>query len=70
MSEAVTDYKSDLVSIRNYLMFKKFPYHSASVIYRAQDLGLHVIFAGNVREKVTKEIQEYLKAFGFSYSFV
>lgn len=49
-------------------MYKKFPYHSVSVIHRHQDLGFHVIFASNVREMVTEEIISRLKSMGFAYS--
>lgn len=70
MSKAVTNYQSDLLSMHNYLMYKKFPYHSVSVIHRDQDLGLHVMFMESVREMVTDEIKGYLKAFGFTHTFV
>lgn len=51
-------------------MFKKFPYHSVSVIYRSLDLGLHVFFMGNVKDMVTDEIKNYINAMGFTFSFV
>lgn len=61
--------QQQLRSIHSYLMYKKFPYHSVSVIYRAQDLYLHVIFMENVREMVTNEIKNHLKSNEFTYSF-
>ena len=62
--------QSQLESMHSYLMYKKFPYHSVSVIHRHQDLGLHVIFMDNVKEMVTDEIKDYMKAMGFTFSFV
>lgn len=64
------DIQSELHYMHNYLMFKKFPYHSVSVIHRHQDLGLHVIFMDNVREMVTYEIKDHLKLFDFTFSFI
>lgn len=52
------------------LMHLKFPYHSVSVIYRGQDLGLHVIFTEDVRRMVTDEVKYFLSANDFSYSFI
>jgi hypothetical protein len=51
-------------------MYLKFPYHSVSVIYRSQDLGLHVIFMEEVKEMITDDLINYLKASQFTYSFV
>ena len=62
--------QSELIQMHRYLMYKKFPYHSVSVIHRYQDMGFRVIFMENVREMVTDEIREYIKAMGFTYSFV
>jgi site-specific DNA-cytosine methylase len=59
-----------LKSMGDYLMYKKFPYHSVSVIYRNQDLGFHVFFMENVKEMVTEEIKDRLDSFGFTFSFV
>jgi hypothetical protein len=59
-----------LQQIHGHLMYKKFSYHSVSVIYRGQELGFHVIFMKSVKEMVTDEIKGYLKAYGFSYSFI
>lgn len=58
-----------LSSMHSYLMYKKFPYHSVSVIHRGQDLGFHVIFMDNVREIVTDEIKSHIEAVGFTYSY-
>ena len=62
--------QSDLISMHDYLMGKKFPYHSVSVIYREQDTGFHVIFMENVKEMVTDEIKDYIKCMGFTFSYV
>jgi hypothetical protein len=51
-------------------MYKKFPYHSVSVIHRHQDLGFHVMFMDSVRNMVTDEIKEKLKRDEFTWSFV
>jgi hypothetical protein len=53
-----------------FLMYKKFPYHSVSVIHRHQDLGFHVMFMDSVRNMVTDEIKEKLKRDEFTWSFV
>ena len=63
------DIQSELKSMHSHLMYKKFPYHSVSVIHRPQDLGFHVIFMGSVKEMVTDEIKDYIKATGFTFSF-
>ena len=60
----------ELNSMHRHLMYLKFPYHSVSVIHRGQDLGLHVFFMGEVKEKVTDELIRYLKIYDFGYSFV
>lgn len=62
--------QAELQSMHDYLMYKKFPYHSVSVIYRNQDLGFHVFFMENVKEMVTEEIKDRLDSFGFTFSFV
>jgi len=62
--------QQELLSMHSYLMYKKFPYHSVSVIHRNQDLGFHVIFTKNVKEMVTDEIRDYLKSFGFGLSYI
>lgn len=62
--------KHDLESMHRYLMYKEFPYHSVSVIHRAQDLGLHVIFMEGVKDMVTDEIKGHIKSMGFTFSFV
>lgn len=59
-----------LQSMHDYLMYKKFPYHSVSVIYRSQDVGFHVYFMENVKKQVTDEIVTTIKNAGFNYSFV
>lgn len=61
---------SNLTSMHSYLMYKKFPYHSVSVIYRKQDLGFHIILMENVKEKMTDEIKNYIKIMGFTFSYV
>lgn len=53
-----------------FLMYRKFPYHSVSVIHRHQDLGFHVIFMDSVRNMVTDEIKRKLSISGFGWSFV
>jgi hypothetical protein len=62
--------QSELKSMHNYLMYKKFPYNSVSVIHRYQDMGFHVIFMESVKEMVTDEIKDYIKAMGFTVSYV
>jgi hypothetical protein len=62
--------QAELQSMHDYLMHKKFPYHSACVMYRNQDLGFHVFFMKDVKEMVTKEIKDRLDSFGFTFSFV
>lgn len=59
---------SELSSMHDYLMYKKIPYSNVSVIYRSQDLGLHCIFSGEVKELITDEIKKEIKVRGFSYS--
>ena len=67
----ITDFiRGQLNTIHSHLMWLEFPYHSVSVIYRHQDLGLHVIFMDSVRDKVTKELEDYLKANECTWSFV
>ena len=61
---------TELNYMHSYLMFKKFPYHSVSVIHRHQDLGFHVIFTKDVKEKVTNEVKSYLNSQGFNFSFI
>lgn len=56
--------------MHSYLMYSKFPYHSVSVIHRHQDLGFHVIFMGSVKEMVTDEIKDYIKAMDFTFSYL
>ena len=62
--------QQQLKTVHSHLMYNKFPYHSVSVIYRHQDLGLHVIFMESVKYMVTDEIKGYLKANEFTYSYV
>ena len=62
--------QSELKSMHNYLMYNKFPYHSVSVVHRHQDMGFRVIFMESVREMVTDEIKDYIKAMGFTVSYV
>ena len=62
--------QEQLKTVHRHLMYKKFPYHSVSVIHRQQDLGLHVIFMDSVKDMVTDEIKGYLKANEFTYSYV
>lgn len=57
-----------LIHMHQYLMGKKIPYHSVSVIHRHQDLGFHCIFEKSAKELITSEIQEQLKKNGFTYS--
>ena len=64
------DTQSELESMHNYLMYKKFPYHSVSVIHRSQDLGFHIIFSESVKEMVTDEISDRIKSLGFTVSYV
>lgn len=68
----MNEYKhiSDLRFIHESLMYRGFPYHSVSVIYRQQDLGLHVFFMESVKDKVTEEVKTMLEIWGFNYSFV
>jgi hypothetical protein len=66
----IMNYQQQLNSIHSYLMYKKFPYHSLSVIHRHQDLGFHVFFSDDVKEMVTDEIKEHLAAYAFHWSFV
>ena len=61
---------SQLKSMHDYLMYKKFQYHSVSVVHRHQDMGFHVIFMESVKEMVTNEIKDYIKAMGFTFSYV
>lgn len=58
-----------LNTMHSYLMYKKFPYHSVSVIHRHQDLGFHVIFMESVKELVTEKIKDYIKSNDFTVSF-
>lgn len=62
--------QSGLKSMHDYLRYKRFPYHSFSVIHRHQDLEFHVIFMERVKEMVTDEIKDYIKAMGFTFSYV
>jgi hypothetical protein len=62
--------KQTLDICHSFLMYKKFPYHSVSVIHRQQDLGFHVIFTKKVRDMVSTEIKDRLKSMEFTYSFV
>ena len=62
--------KDNLEVMHSYLMYKKFPYHSVSVIHRDQDLGFHCIFMENVRELVNEEIKNKMNQLGFTHSFV
>jgi len=59
-----------LSDMHRYLLYKKFPYHSVSVIFRGNDLGFHVYFMENVKEMVTEQIKGHIKSNGFTYSFV
>lgn len=61
---------AELTSMHHYLMRHKFPYHSVSVIYRQQDLGLHVIFLESVKNLITEEIKNNMKICGFTWTFV
>jgi hypothetical protein len=56
--------------MHQHLMYRKFPYHSVSVIHRSQDLGFHVYFMESVREMITEEIKNYMGYLDFTYSFV
>lgn len=40
-------------------MYKRFPYHSVSVIHRHQDFGLPATFMEGVKDLVTDEIKGY-----------
>jgi hypothetical protein len=62
--------QSELKSMHRYLMYKKFPYHSVSVVHRHQDMGFHVIFMKSVKEMVTDEIKDYIKVMEFTFSYV
>ena len=62
--------QQELDTMHRYLMYNKFPYHSVSVIHRHQDLGFHIMFMDSVKEMVTDEIKDYIKAMGFTFSFV
>lgn len=62
--------QEQLNSMHKHLMYNKFPYHSVSVVYWEQNLEFHVLFMDEVRELVTDEIKGYIKACGFTYSFV
>lgn len=52
------------------LMRKGFPYHSVSVIERPQDLGLHVIFTDDVKDKVDDTVISAMENLDFTHSFV
>ena len=60
--------QNTLVVCHDYLMKMGFPYHSVSVIHRPQDLGFHVIFASNVRDKVNHTIISALNNLEFTHS--
>lgn len=62
--------RNELKSMHKYLMYNKFPYHSVSVIHRHQDMGFRVIFMNSVRNMVTDKIKDYIKAMGFTVSYV
>lgn len=62
--------QSELKSMHDYLMYKKIPYHSVSVVYRPQDMGFRVIFMESVREMITAEIEDHIQAMGFTVSYV
>lgn len=66
--------KSEIMSflgqIHRHLMYLGFPYRSVSVIHRKQDLGYHVMFMENVKDKITNELKGYLKAHDFTYSII
>ena len=64
------DIQFELDEMHRYLMNNKFPYYSVSVIYRQQDLGFHIFFVENVRNKITEDIREEIDRNDFSYSFV
>lgn len=59
--------KNKLEFMHGFLMKKKFPYHSVSVIHSQHDLGYHCYFTASVKDKV-EEIKEELKRHGFTYS--
>lgn len=62
--------QTELRLMHHYLIYMKFPYHSFSVIHRSQDLGFHIIFMSSVKEKVTSEIENYIKSMGFTFHIV
>jgi hypothetical protein len=62
--------QQDLHIVHSYLMYKKFPYHSVSVIHRQQDLGLHVVFLKAVEHLITDDIKRYLNVHDFTYSII
>lgn len=62
--------RNELKLIHEYLMYNKFPYHSVSVIHRHQDMGFRVIFMNSVRNMVTDKIKDYIKAMGFTVSYI
>jgi hypothetical protein len=60
----------ELEAMHSYLMYKKFPYHSVSVIFRWQDIGLHLYIMDYVKHLVTDEIKDYIKCMGFGITYV
>lgn len=62
------DAQYDMKYLHEYLMKVGFPYHSVSVIYRHQDIGLHCFFSHDVKDKVTDEVKEYIKRLNATYS--
>ncbi len=62
--------QQQLDSMHRYLVYEKFPYHSVSVIHKINDLQFHVIFMNEVKPMVTEEIKGYIKANGFTFSYV
>lgn len=67
-AKSPVDAQYDMRDIHAFLMKAGFPYHSVSVIYRHQELGLHCFFSADVKDKVTNEVREYIQRLKCTYS--
>ena len=70
MSTSKHEIMSSLSHVHKHLMYLGFTYRSVSVIHRFQDLQYHVMFMESVKNKITEELEGYLKANDFTYSIV
>ena len=53
--------------LHRWLMDMGFPYSSVSVIYRPQDIGVCCIFSDKVRDKVSKNVIDFINSHNSAY---